>query len=946
MTRRTWKKLTAIAVSVAMIGSSLTGFSKSAKAEEQAAVKEIATGVGELLSPSADGGSWKGSYIWFGKDEKGAIRCKVLDKDGTSGGTSSVAGSVLLQADHIVKTGSYDAMCEWLASDRGMLSGFTEREQKAMTESVKPAAASSIRGMASTALQKEKLFSLDLTDLTGYGYTLSGKNTSAKADAAWWLRSTNSKHTDMIVGVSASGELNYYDSAEDTLGIIPAVNVDTEDIRFVSSTGLDKTDSLKAVKETNGNEWKLTLKEPDYQLAIGTGVTRNKAQLSVPYTLQAGDANQISVLITKGDYSQGDFRYYGKAAGLAEGETSGTAQITLPDDFDEKTDQLYLLEEKVGGAHETDYAGTPVKVDVPALHTHVWSSVWSMNEEGHWHACTVTDPACDITDPKDMDGYEEHDFSGTDSDGEDGAVDEASVAVQSVDDADDADDNDADDDKDADTPDDGDVDNPGDSSDDSGNTDRPEGGEVIKEPTCSEEGIVKYTCKVCGYSYTDSIDRVDHDYTIVVSETPATCEEDGVIVRKCTWCDETDEETIEATGHEAADDDEGVVIKPATCEEEGTIQYTCTKCGQPFTDDIDALGHEYSDPVVVKQPTFKEPGVQQSTCIRCGDVQEEEIPAGIESHKHEYTSTITKQPTCTQKGVRTYTCKTKECGDTYTEEIAALGHQYGEWQVTVAPTSETEGVQQQVCSRCGDIQKQAIQKLPPQHVHDFTNAQWQSNQNEHWRTCSCGQEEREWHTWNTGKVLTKPTRKKTGSILLTCSKCQTKSTREIPKIGTELRYGSYRYVITGVHKNKIQVKVKGFIKVKEKAEVIIPDTIDKSDITYYVTSIGRKAFRRNDRIKEVILGDNITSVGNEAFFGSKNIMSMTIGKNVSKIGTHAFCRMHRAKVVTIRSMKIGHLEEQIFHKINKNVKIKIPKKKAKRYKKLFKKWADNIIVME
>ena len=44
-------------------------------------------------------------------------------------------------------------------------------------------------------------------------------------------------------------------------------------------------------------------------------------------------------------------------------------------------------------------------------------------------------------------------------------------------------------------------------------------------------------------------------------------------------------------------------------------------------------------------------------------------------HIHEYTETITKEPTCTEPGIKTFTCS---CGDTYTEEIPPLGHDWGE----------------------------------------------------------------------------------------------------------------------------------------------------------------------------------------------------------------------------------------------------------------------------
>lgn len=47
-------------------------------------------------------------------------------------------------------------------------------------------------------------------------------------------------------------------------------------------------------------------------------------------------------------------------------------------------------------------------------------------------------------------------------------------------------------------------------------------------------------------------------------------------------------------------------------------------------------------------------------------------------HSHSYTSTVTKEPTCTEKGEKTFTC-TRD-GSTYTEEIPALGHEWGNWK--------------------------------------------------------------------------------------------------------------------------------------------------------------------------------------------------------------------------------------------------------------------------
>ena len=63
---------------------------------------------------------------------------------------------------------------------------------------------------------------------------------------------------------------------------------------------------------------------------------------------------------------------------------------------------------------------------------------------------------------------------------------------------------------------------------------------------------------------------------------------------------------------------------------------------------------------------------------------------------HSYTSEVTKEPTCLATGTTTYTCSL--CGNVYTEEIAATGHDY---EITVvAPTCENNGYTIHACKNC------------------------------------------------------------------------------------------------------------------------------------------------------------------------------------------------------------------------------------------------------
>lgn len=79
----------------------------------------------------------------------------------------------------------------------------------------------------------------------------------------------------------------------------------------------------------------------------------------------------------------------------------------------------------------------------------------------------------------------------------------------------------------------------------------------------------------------------------------------------------------------------------------------------------------------------------------------------IPEHTHSYTSKVTKPATCTENGVKTYTC---ECGDSYTETIPATGHNYGDFVVTKPATCTEDGVKTKTCANCNDKITESIPK--------------------------------------------------------------------------------------------------------------------------------------------------------------------------------------------------------------------------------------------
>ena len=221
-----------------------------------------------------------------------------------------------------------------------------------------------------------------------------------------------------------------------------------------------------------------------------------------------------------------------------------------------------------------------------------------------------------------------------------------------------------------------------------------------REATCKEKGYTGDTyCKDCGEKLASgtTIEKKPHKVG-----TPATCVSKAV----CSVCSETFGE-VDATNHVHTTVKNR---KEATCTQTGYAGDTyCTDCDKLMSTgkELAALGHDYKA-TVTKQPTTTEEGVRTYTCTRCSSSYTESIAKlPEEQHTHNYTGSITKEATCTEAGVRTYTCS---CGDSYTENIPATGHSYVS-KVTKAATTTEEGIMTYTCSKCGHSYTQPIAKI-------------------------------------------------------------------------------------------------------------------------------------------------------------------------------------------------------------------------------------------
>ena len=96
-----------------------------------------------------------------------------------------------------------------------------------------------------------------------------------------------------------------------------------------------------------------------------------------------------------------------------------------------------------------------------------------------------------------------------------------------------------------------------------------------------------------------------------------------------------------------------------------------------------------TDPDSTESKTNSQTTSPQTTVPQTTPAETTTPPETQPTHKHNYTSTVTTKPTCTKKGVKTYTCS---CGDSYTEDINKTAHS---WKNATCTSPKT-------CSVCGE----------------------------------------------------------------------------------------------------------------------------------------------------------------------------------------------------------------------------------------------------
>ena len=216
----------------------------------------------------------------------------------------------------------------------------------------------------------------------------------------------------------------------------------------------------------------------------------------------------------------------------------------------------------------------------------------------------------------------------------------------------------------------------------------------IVDATCEKDGskTVTTSCSVCGYVISENnvvIPATGHAWGQWKHDA-ATAEASATHTRVCANdASHTQTKACDFTSQ---------VTQNQTSDLPEITTYTCKDCGYSYTAETKpALGHthNYGAPVADytsgqafvegKEYTHTATCTGEGTCSQPTKTDKCHFDNGVE----------TKAATCTEPGVKTFTCT--ECGGTYTVAIPATDHNWGEWK-HVEGTEGADAQHSRVCA--------------------------------------------------------------------------------------------------------------------------------------------------------------------------------------------------------------------------------------------------------
>lgn len=266
-------------------------------------------------------------------------------------------------------------------------------------------------------------------------------------------------------------------------------------------------------------------------------------------------------------------------------------------------------------------------------------------------------------------------------------------------------------------------------------------GKITKGPTCTEEGVMTYTCTVCKKATkTESVKALDHDWkrgTPVVEEGAYICTKGYMTVDSCNICHTVEAHVVQPIGCNVVAWDLENAVAP-TFEKEGTLTGICEYCGQEtkaLLPKLDKTAYVYTASED-KGPCTDRTGFDvyaiwvnakgETSTAEANDFTKYEVKVSLENIAHtvmkaneivsmdldfyyveDWSGIITEihgqYSTCSKEGKGVYKCV--ECGEAVAVPTYRK-HALGELVVDKAATCTEAGYGHKDCADCDYVEKE------------------------------------------------------------------------------------------------------------------------------------------------------------------------------------------------------------------------------------------------
>ena len=204
---------------------------------------------------------------------------------------------------------------------------------------------------------------------------------------------------------------------------------------------------------------------------------------------------------------------------------------------------------------------------------------------------------------------------------------------------------------------------------------------------------------------------------------------------------------------------------------------------------VECTNHDWDKGVITTEPTCTTKGVKTFTCKNCKTTKTEEVNALGHDYSKEWT--IDKKATCTQEGSKSHHCIRCD-SKTDVTVIPKTSHNFDNGVITISPTCTKDGVKTYTCKDCKTTKTEELKALGHDYSRDWTidkkaSCLEEGSKSHHCTRCDSKSDvtviPKTSHNYDEGVITTKATCTKDGVKTYTCRDCKTTKTEVIKALG-------------------------------------------------------------------------------------------------------------------------------------------------------------------